>query len=447
MTEVSSSQAPSTGQIVKVCLAANVGGWIDYYDFFLSSFVAGTVWPVVFFPRTIPPPIALSLAVASFAIVYAARPVGAYVFGHLGDKLGRKPALAWTLISMGLGVLGIGIMPGYAVIGMLAPILVSIFRFIQGLGIGGEFGPSFTWVGEYASASKWRTFWVGVGQTVILIGKMTSSAATAIALAVFSQSDFVSYGWRIPYILGAVVAIVGIVIRVRLDESPLFRQMREKRQVVKFPASDVLKKHWKKSFGLAVIPLITVGTGVWIQAPYGLVYMDALKVNAAFAALSITIGTAIAVPSTILGCILGSIWSKKIVMYIGSVSAILVMFPYFWLIQTLDPLMIILAQTVFSVTTYLGASVQMPILIEQYPTQLRASGSGISIGITSIYTGIATGLILPVILAATGSVKDAWPEIAAGGVVMLVLVLIATLILKEPERAPLERIWSEKTSQ
>jgi hypothetical protein len=120
------------------------------------------------------------------------------------------------------------------------------------------------------------------------------------------------------------------------------------------------------------------------------------------------------------------------------------MVPYFWLIQTLDPLMIILAQTVFSVTTYLGASVQMPILIEQYPTQLRASGSGISIGITSIYTGIATGLILPVILAATGSVKDAWPYIAAGGVVMLALVLIATMILKEPERAPLERIWSEK---
>lgn len=429
-------------ELPKVVAGANFGVWVDFYDFFLSSFVAGLVWPRIFFSKTLPPALALAYSLISFATVYFMRPIGAYIFGHLGDRIGRRDALVWTLIMMAIGVLGIGILPPYATIGAAAPILLGVFRALQGLAIGGEYGPSYTWVAEFATRSKLRTFWVGLSQTIILIGKSTSSAVTSIMLFLMPLSAFIAYGWRIPYLLGATVGLIGIIIRLRLLESPLFKLLMEKQEVEKYPASQALKKYWGRILGLACIPLLTVGLGAWIQAPYSVTYMQALGVKASYATLSVTIGTAAAIPICLLGSYLGTRIRKRTILVVGSALTAAILFPFFWLIQTLNLYFIALAQIIFEWTTYFGSSVQGPLLTEQFPTKVRSSGVGLATGFTSIYTGIATGAFLPLILRATGSITAAWPIVAAVGVAMSLLTLLNTVfVAKEPEKfTPLENI-------
>ena len=435
-----STNVPRTREIAKVVAVANFGTWIDWYDFFLSALVATTVWPLVFFPRTMPPTVAVAYSAILFAAVYAARPVGAYIFGHYGDTLGRKTALVWTMVITALAVLAIGIMPGYEIIGFMAPILLGVFRFLQGLAVGGEYGPVISWVGEYASRSKWRTFWIGITQAVISIGTVTASAVMTIGLLLLPRAAFVSYGWRIPYLLGASVGLVAVIIRVKFAESPLFMPILKERRQEKYPASLVLKRHWKKTFALAFVPMVTVGTTGVVLIPFGLPYMESLGLPLSFASFSIMIGGVAGAVAVILGSMLGSKIRKRVILLFACVCWIVVMFPYFWLIQTLNPVLIIVAQIMAFGLQSFGASVQNPLLVEQYPTKIRASGTGFATQLTGIYGGIATGIVLPWMLLTAGSVKNAWPLVAIGGMIMLGGVFLVTLFIKEPKPAPLEEL-------
>jgi MFS family permease len=430
---------PRTREIAKVVAVANFGTWIDWYDYFLSAFVATTVWPSIFFPSTLPPNVAMAYSIIAFATIYAARPIGAYIFGHYGDTVGRKTALVWTMLTMGLGVLAIGIEPGYETLGLMAPILLGVFRFVQGLGLGGEYGAVITWVGEYASKSKWRTFWVGITQATVYIGTLTASVAMTVGLLLLPRAAFISWGWRIPYLLGASVAFVAVLIRTKFGESPLFMPILTEHRQEKYPASLVLKRHWKKTFALAFIPMITVGTTGLIQIPFGLPYMESLGIPLSFATLSVTVGAASTTMAVILGSVLGCKIRKRLVLCLACVCGMAIMVPYFWLIQTLNPVLIIVAQMLYGLQS-MGAGVQNPILVEQYPTKIRTSGTGLATQLTGIYGGIATGVALPWLLLTAGSVRNAWPIVAAGGIIMLAGVFVVAIFVKEPKPAPLEEL-------
>lgn len=214
---------PSKKEIRKVVWASLLGATIEWYDFFLYGVVAGIVFNKLFFP-TSDPYIGTLLAYTTFAIGYLARPFGGFIFGHFGDKIGRKSMLILTMLIMGLATIGIGLVPTYASIGIAAPILLQTFRLLQGLGLGGEWGGAVLMTYEYAS-KKERAFYASIPQMGLATGLCLSSGVVALLSMTLSDAQFLEWGWRVAFLMS--VFLVGIALWVRLSilETPDFRKV------------------------------------------------------------------------------------------------------------------------------------------------------------------------------------------------------------------------------
>lgn len=216
---------PSKKEIRKVVWASLLGATIEWYDFFLYGVVAGIVFNKLFFP-TSDPYIGTLLAYTTFAIGYLARPFGGFIFGHFGDKIGRKSMLILTMLIMGLATIGIGLVPTYASIGIAAPILLQTFRLLQGLGLGGEWGGAVLMTYEYAS-KKERAFYASIPQMGLATGLCLSSGVVALLSMTLSDAQFLEWGWRVAFLMS--VFLVGIALWVRLSilETPDFRKVQD----------------------------------------------------------------------------------------------------------------------------------------------------------------------------------------------------------------------------
>ena len=216
---------PSKKEIRKVVWASLLGATIEWYDFFLYGVVAGIVFNKLFFP-TSDPYIGTLLAYTTFAIGYLARPFGGFVFGHFGDKIGRKSMLILTMLIMGLATIGIGLVPTYASIGIAAPILLQTFRLLQGLGLGGEWGGAVLMTYEYAS-KKERAFYASIPQMGLATGLCLSSGVVAFLSMTLTDAQFLEWGWRVAFLMS--VFLVGIALWVRLSilETPDFRKVQD----------------------------------------------------------------------------------------------------------------------------------------------------------------------------------------------------------------------------
>ncbi|MEM3675835.1 MAG: MFS transporter, partial [Thermoplasmataceae archaeon] len=219
MVETGSQKLQSMG---KVTMAAGFGNFVDFYEFFISASAAALVWPTVFFgPLSKNIALATTLSIITFGVGYITRPLGAFVFGHYGDRTGRNRALALSIFLAFASVLGTGLLPGYASIGVASVALLFVFRLMLGMALGGEFGGASVWVVEYAEAhgkGKRRGYYGAI------LGLMQSFGIGLGGLAftlsdIYSGSAFLTIGWRIPYLAGAVIAIVGLIIRLRMFDS------------------------------------------------------------------------------------------------------------------------------------------------------------------------------------------------------------------------------------
>ena len=217
----------SRRELTKVTIAAGIGGVVEYYDFFIASFAAASIWPLIFF-SDLGPGAAVAFSILTFGLVYITRPIGAYVFGHVGDRVGRKRTLIYTLFAMGLGLLGIALTPDYSSIGWSAIALLVFFRLLFGIGLGGEYGGAVSWITEFASRSRWRAFW-NMWATPVPIGLLFASLEPSRIWASSMGGDFISYGWRILFAIGGVLVIVGLLIRYTVSESPAFREIVERK--------------------------------------------------------------------------------------------------------------------------------------------------------------------------------------------------------------------------
>src|ERR1700684_2181270 len=214
--------SPSKRQIFKVALASIVGSVIEQYDFLVTGVIAATVWGDIFFK--LPGVAAVSAAIGVYGIGIIIRPIGAYIFGNIADRRGRKDALVYALVLMGVSTLLIGLTPTYDSIGVVAPILLIVFRLIQGISFGAEFGTASTWVVEQAARSKYRAFWGAWVGFAIPIGLLLGFGSVILVKSLMTPEDFTAWGWRIFFIIGFLVAIVGLVIRTRTMDSFMFEQ-------------------------------------------------------------------------------------------------------------------------------------------------------------------------------------------------------------------------------
>ena len=225
----------------KILMASMIGTMIEYFDFYIYSTAAVLVFPKLFFPMSSPTAATLE-SLATFALAFFARPIGAALFGHFGDRIGRKATLVAALMTMGPSTVAIGLLPGYDSIGILAPLLLAIFRFGQGLGLGGEWGGAVLLATEYAPKDK-RAWYGMFPQLGAPLGFILSNGSFLVLSNYLSNEDFLSWGWRIPFIASAILVFVGLYVRLNIEETPDFKKVLESKEQVKVPMLTVFSKY------------------------------------------------------------------------------------------------------------------------------------------------------------------------------------------------------------
>jgi metabolite-proton symporter len=223
--------------------ASLIGTTIEFFDFYIYANAAVLVFPKLFFPKEAPATARLA-SLLTFAIAFIARPVGSAIFGHFGDRIGRKATLVAALLTMGVSTVCIGILPTYATIGVAAPILLAVCRFGQGLGLGGEWGGAVLLAIENAPAGK-RAWYGMFPQLGAPIGFMLSGGIFLILSRSLTDDRFFAYGWRIPFLASAALVLIGLYVRLTISETPVFREAVSREQRVKIPMIDVIIKYWK----------------------------------------------------------------------------------------------------------------------------------------------------------------------------------------------------------
>jgi metabolite-proton symporter len=419
----------SRREMTRVLAASTLGTTIEWYDYFLYGTVAALVFPKLFFP-TFDPFVGTILSLTTFLVGFIARPIGGVIFGHLGDRIGRKSTLIATLLLMGIGTLIIGFIPGYAVIGAAAPLLVSLMRFCQGLGVGGEWGGSVLLAMEYGHERN-RGFWASWPQMGVPLGLLLSSALVAI-FAGISGAQFGNWGWRIPFYLSAILIIVGLYIRLRILETPLFAKVQEEKRVAKAPVVDVIARNWKEI-------LLSAGARFVEQAPFYLFTTFVLVYGVAHLGMNrqlLLAGTYIAAIVEIftipLFSYLSDRYGRRRWYLIGCVIMLVFAFPYFLLMNTLNPALVIISIVLSLALCHAFVyGPQAALIAENFGTRLRYSGASIGYQLAAPFAGGLAPLIAESLL---NSYKSYVP-ISIYIIILAVISFAAVLGMRELSQA------------
>jgi metabolite-proton symporter len=241
MQQTAATQESDARQIRRVVTASLIGATIEWYDFFLYGVVAGIVFNKLYFPSG-DPLVSTMLAYGTFAVGFLSRPLGGVIFGHFGDKLGRKSMLVMTLMIMGAATVLIGLVPTYDQIGLWAPSLLLLLRVAQGIGLGGEWGGAVLMAFEYAPENK-RGFYASIPQIGLALGLCIASGVVAILSSFLTNEQFLSWGWRLSFLLSIVLVAIGMYIRLNVMETPEFAKVKQKGEQIKLPIKEVLAEH------------------------------------------------------------------------------------------------------------------------------------------------------------------------------------------------------------
>lgn len=314
----------------RVLLASLIGSSIEWFDYFLYGTVAALVFNQLFFPAE-DPTVGTMLAFASFALSFFIRPFGGILFSHIGDKIGRKQTLVLTLSLMGGATVLMGLLPTYQAIGIAAPLLMVLLRLVQGLGIGGEWGGAMLLAVEYAPKEK-RGFFGSVPQMGVTIGMLLATLALTV-MTMLPEEQFLSWGWRVPFVLSAGLVFLGLWIRKGIDETPSFKKNQAEGKVVAVPLLETLKHH-KREVWIAVgakfvetAPFYIMSTFIVFYATKQLAFSRTEVLNAVTVA---TIVTTLLIP--VMGMLSDKIGRKKV--YTGGVLLMMAYaFPYFWILE------------------------------------------------------------------------------------------------------------------
>lgn len=422
-----------SGTAKRAVLAAGLGTMMDYYDFLLAANAAGTVWLTLYFkPAFKIPSLALSIAILTYAISYVVRPLGAFIFGHMGDRMGRQSTLVLTLLLAFISMVGMGATPTYAQIGVYSVILLMLFRLILGLSFGGEWGGGATWVSELLMANGVGElgYWGGVYQVFGTAGIALASLAFSLTSILMPTSAFYAWGWRMLFYIGAVVVVVAAIIRYRFIESPIFMELARGGKLLRQPAAAVLRREWGKVLLLALSWLYITAVTVVAIIPYSLVYVSEIRGIAylaglpsksfmllAYAASLLTGGVA----STLLSGYLADRVDAGRILIIGSVATALMSIAFYPILSTENPMLIMIGLEAYMLSEYFGFGALTKFFTQAFPAEYRYSGSGLAYQFGGLMTGIASGFILSPVISAFG--YSAWYLVS----LLMVAISVASL--------------------
>lgn len=397
----------------RVIWASLVGSILEWYDFFLYGFTAALVFGPLFFPSYSPSG-AILASFAAMAVGFVARPLGGVLFGHFGDRIGRKASLVTTLALMGGSTFLIGCLPGYESIGVMAPILLVGLRFLQGVGLGGEWGGAVLMTLEHSPNDR-RGYY---GSLVQLGAGMGLALATAVLLvgSILPGRTFMDWGWRIPFLASVLLLALGLYIRSSITETPEFKKTREKQHVVPLPILEVLRRYPKQVIataglylGAITVPFYTV----WVFLVY---YATAkLHVDRSAVLTGVVVTNLLLLAATVWGGHLSDRIGRKPACVLGAACQAMIAFPFFWIVDYATPGWVGLGMFLFAAPLWFLWGLMPAIVSEQFPTEVRYTGMSIGSQAATIIGGL-----VPLFATATLSTLGTWP--------VSVLVIACSLI-------------------
>jgi MFS family permease len=388
-------------QLRKAVIASTVGTTIEWYDFLLYSVVTGLVFGKVFFP-TSDPLVGLLQAFAVFAVGFIARPIGAVIFGHYGDRIGRKAALIATLLITGLATFAVGLVPEYATIGVWGAVILTLLRFIQGIGVGGEWGGSVLLSMEWARTNAHRGFIASWPQLGGPAGAILANLAVLV-FSVVSGDQFLVWGWRIPFLLSIVMVAVGFYIRLGILETPTFQRLVAEERIERAPALEVIKRQPKEII-LAALTRVGQMASAYIYLAFVFAYgTQVVHTSRDFLLMAAVTAGMVSLVTIPLAGHLSDHFGRKRIYLVGLVLTGIFGFIYFAMLNTAVLGWIFLAIVLSFVPHDLMWGPQAAFIAECFTPRLRYSGASIGFQLASVIAGGPAPLIATALLAITGS--------------------------------------------
>src|SRR5690348_249343 len=416
---------------LRAVAASTVGTTIEWYDFFLYGTAAALVFPEVFFPAT-SHAAGVLLSFGTYTVGFAARPVGAAIFGHFGDRVGRKATLIATLLLMGIATALMAVLPGYGDIGVAAPILLIVLRIFQGIGVGGEWGGSVLLSMEWGTQRR-RGFWASWPQVGVPIGLLLSTGMVKLFGHIAGDS-FNSWGWRVPFALSLVLVAIGLYVRLRVLESPAFGEVKRERAVARLPVLQVLKEQPREVISSAFVRMAE-------QAPFYLFVTFVLAYGTDHLGLDkdpllndTLIAAAIGLITIPLAGYLSDRVGRRLVYGTGIVLVAAFAFPYYGLLNTKQAGLITLAIVLSLVFHDIQYGPQAALIAESFGPEIRYSGAGIGYQLASLIAGGPAPLIAAAIVDATGS--STWVSIYIIGCAVLAMAALLIMPRRDTSTAP-----------
>ncbi|MEU9343517.1 MFS transporter [Streptomyces sp. NPDC048278] len=414
-----------------VALAAMAGTTIEWYDFFIYALCTGLVFGKVFFAGFGEDSLIISFATIGISFFF--RPVGAAVAGHLGDRLGRRAMLIATLVLMGVSTTLIGLVPTRDSIGVTAPVILVFLRILQGMSAGGEWGGAALISVEHAPTGK-RGRFGAFPQLGAPLGLLLANGVLALITALTTDEQFLSWGWRIPFLLSVVLVAAGFVIRRRVEESPVYQELKDTGDRARTPLATLFRHHWPLVVAGALLFAANNAVGYMTTGGYVQAYsVNHLKIDPT----TILICVMIAAVGWLASTLAGGIWSDRIgrirVYRIGFLIQLAWMFPFFALLNTANTGLIVLGLVLYSIGLGLTYGPQSALFAELYPTAVRYSGAALSYALGAVLGGAFAPMIAEALQTSTGTVYSVGVYLAA----VTLVGLTVTFFLKERRDTPL----------
>ncbi|MGM1058266.1 MFS transporter [Saccharothrix sp. Mg75] len=417
----------------KAALAAWIGSALEYYDFFIYGTAAALVFGKVFFPASEPAAGTL-LALATFGVGYLARPVGALVLGHVGDRFGRRTVLVFTIVLMGVSTFLVGCLPDHATAGVLAPVLLVVLRLAQGFSAGGEQAGANSMTLEHAPAHR-RGFFTSFTLSGTQAGQILATAIF-LPVAALPEEQLLSWGWRVPFWLSAVVVVVGLWIRRSVDETPVFRREEVQGGTAKLPLAVLLRDHWADVLRVvfaAFVAVVSTIFGVWALS-FAVNTVGMGRSGMLWVAVLANVVALAAIP---LWAVLSDRVGRKPVFIAGTLGSGLLMFAYLWAISEGSFALVMAVGILMSGVVYSAANGVWPSFYgEMFSTRVRLSGMALGTQIGFAFAGFSPTIAA----AAAGPGRGGWLPVAVFVLACCVVSAVAALTARETFRTPMDRL-------